>query len=73
MRRDVINVFYKYVSILAVLAVFFGFGLLILVWLTSCSLSVTTLHTQGRASDVVDEAQTITPESNATVNVPLTK
>lgn len=38
---------------------------------TGCTISVTTLHTQGTASDVVDEQQTSTPTVNASAEIPL--
>lgn len=64
---------YRYGSIIALISVFILFFLLCLFCFASCTLSVTTLHTQGSASDVVDEGQTISPKTTATVDVPLTK
>lgn len=40
---------------------------------SGCTISVTTLHTQGTASDVVDENQTSTPTVNASAEIPLVK
>lgn len=40
---------------------------------TDRTISVTTLHTQGTASDVVDEQQTSTPTVNASAEIPLMK
>lgn len=37
---------------------------------SACTISVTTLHTQGVASDVVDEQQSATPQVDADVTVP---
>ncbi len=38
---------------------------------TGCTLSVTTLHTQGQASDVVDETQAPNTQVNPNVEVPV--
>lgn len=35
--------------------------------LCSCSYSITMVHTQGEASDVVDETSTNTPSTSLTV------
>jgi hypothetical protein len=39
--------------------------------MSSCTLSVTTLHTQGTASDVVDENQAPNTQVNPNVSVPI--
>lgn len=39
---------------------------------TSCTISVTTLHTQGQAEDVVDETMNPSNQVNPNVNVPIT-
>lgn len=36
----------------------------------ACTLSVTCVHTQGSASDVVDETQSPTSEVNASATIP---
>ena len=38
---------------------------------SSCTLSVTTLHTQGTASDVVDENQAPNTQVNPNLNIPV--
>lgn len=38
--------------------------------LTSCTYSITMVHTEGQASDVVDETQTNTPDVKADVSIP---
>lgn len=39
--------------------------------LASCSYSINMVHTQGTASDVVDETQTPTADVDATANIPV--
>ena len=41
-----------------------------LVLLTSCTFSVNLVHTEGSASDVVDENQRADPDVNATLEIP---
>lgn len=43
----------------------------ILALLSSCTISVTTVHTQGQASDVVDEQQTPTNTVSPNFTVPM--
>lgn len=38
----------------------------------SCTYSVTLVHTEGTATDVVDETQSNTPNVSPDVNVPIT-
>lgn len=39
---------------------------------TSCTYSITMVHTEGQASDVVDETATNSPDIKPTVSVPAT-
>ncbi len=39
--------------------------------LTGCTYSITMVHTQGQATDVVDETQTAKPDVSPTVSVPV--
>ena len=43
----------------------------LLITLFSCTLSVTTIHTQGEAADIVDEQQTTTPQVSTAVHLPI--
>jgi hypothetical protein len=45
--------------------------ILIVLLCTSCTLSLTCVHTQGSASDVGDEVQSPTADVSATANVPV--
>jgi len=47
--------------------------LISLFFLSSCTYSITQVHTQGQASDVVDETATNTPDISPNLNIPLTK
>lgn len=38
--------------------------------LSSCTISVNLIHTNGSASDVIDSAQTTAPEVSAEANIP---
>lgn len=40
-------------------------------FLSSCTYSITMVHTQGQATDVVDEAQTAQPDVSPTVSLPV--
>lgn len=42
-----------------------------LLMLTSCTFSVNQIHTQGQATDTLDETQTSQPTVTPTVNIPL--
>lgn len=53
------------------LSLFVGFMLSILC-LTGCTYSITQVHTQGQASDVVDETATNTPSTSLTIPVSAT-
>jgi hypothetical protein len=46
------------------------YALLGLIFLSSCTLSVTTVHTQGKASDVVKESQTEDPDIKPVFSIP---
>ncbi len=39
--------------------------------LTSCTYSVNLAHTEGSASDLIDEQQTATPDISPTVTIPI--
>ena len=39
--------------------------------LSSCTISVNLVHTEGRASDVVDETDTVSPEIDTNLTVPV--
>lgn len=39
--------------------------------LTSCTYSVTLIHTEGEASDVVDEAAVVSPDIRTSMELPL--
>lgn len=52
---------YLFISVLVI-------TLAALLFLTSCTYSITQVHTQGQASDVVDETATNTPST--TVKIP---
>lgn len=42
---------------------------LMLVLLTSCTYSITMVHTEGQATDVVDETATNTPSTSVSIPV----
>ena len=42
-----------------------------LLFLTSCTYSVTLVHTSGLASDVIDETSTPSTSVSPTINVPV--
>jgi hypothetical protein len=44
--------------------------LLILLFLTSCTYTITLVHTEGQATDVVDDTNTPTATVTPTVNIP---
>jgi|HubBroStandDraft_4_1064222.scaffolds.fasta_scaffold11096_8 hypothetical protein len=46
--------------------------LLSLYFLTSCTYNVSMAHTEGSASDVIDDTQSNTPDISPTITVPLT-
>jgi hypothetical protein len=46
--------------------------LLLPIILTGCTYSVTLAHTEGTASDLIDEEQTTSPDVRPTVTLPLT-
>ena len=48
------------------------FILSILALLSSCTYSITMVHTEGQASDVVDEQQTPSTSVTPTVSIPAT-
>lgn len=42
-------------------------ALIALISFTGCTFSLTIVHTEGTASDVVDETSAVTPSTNITV------
>lgn len=46
--------------------------LLLLMMLASCTYSITMVHTEGEATDVVDETATNTPSTSVSATLPLT-
>lgn len=46
-------------------------ALVIFLVMSSCTLSITTVHTQGKASNVVDEEQTTDPDIKPNIDIPL--
>ena len=46
--------------------------LIILFFLCACTYSINMVHTQGSASDVVDETQSAEPDVKADVSIPAT-
>lgn len=50
---------------------FIVIGIPVIVLLSACTLSVTTIHTQGSASDVVDEQQSADPAVDADLSLTL--
>ncbi len=49
------------------------FNLLVISTLFSCTYSINMVHTQGKASDVVDEQQDASPTTDANLEIPLLK
>lgn len=47
--------------------------LLMALFMTSCTYNVSMVHTEGQASDVIDETSANTPTVSPTVSIPLTK
>lgn len=47
------------------------FKYLLFLTLTSCTYSITMVHTQGQATDVVDETSSATPTTSVSVPVNL--
>lgn len=45
---------------------------ILLCFTTSCTFNVSMAHTEGAASDVIDDTATNTPNVSPTVNIPLT-
>ena len=52
----------------------FSFFMLGMVCLTGCTYSITMVHTEGTATDVVDETATNTPSTSVTptISIPAT-
>ncbi len=48
------------------------FTIMLMFFLTGCTYSITQVHTQGTATDVVDEDQKADPVVSTSVTVPLT-
>jgi len=59
MPKRAISIFLSYIFML-------GF-------LTSCTYSVSVVHTEGTASDVIDETQKSDPNINPNISIPLLK
>lgn len=49
------------------LSVFLTFSLI----LCSCTYSINQIHTDGTASDVLDETQSATPDISPTITIPM--
>jgi hypothetical protein len=49
--------------------VLFILALLLISMLTSCTITQTLVHTEGTASDVVDETETTSPDVRPTTNL----
>ena len=47
-------------------------GILALLLLSSCTLAINVIHSQGVASDIVDETNTPTADVNANLELPVT-
>jgi hypothetical protein len=54
----------RYIVVLSIFTV-------LMVLMSSCTYSITQVHTEGSASDVVDEQQTPTANTTATATVPV--
>ena len=59
------KVFYYLIVLPIAIALFF-------ILFFSCTLSVTTLHTQGKADDVIHEQQASAPNIHPDISIPLT-
>jgi flagellar basal body-associated protein FliL len=59
----------KVASIMLLLMLVLGLMMGALLYFTSCTYSITQVHTEGAASDVVDETQS--PSPNTSLNIPL--
>ncbi len=46
-------------------------SIFVLLFMNSCNQTVTMVHTQGEAADVVDDTQTNAPDISPTVTVPV--
>lgn len=55
----------KYYSFIVLLGV-------VITFLTSCTYSITMVHTQGTATDVVDETQRADPDVKTDLSIPAT-
>ncbi len=42
-----------------------------MILLGSCTYSVSVMHTEGQASDMIDENQTASPDVSPTLNIPV--
>ena len=54
-------------KVMYVLIAIFAITLAALLFLTSCTYSITQVQTRGSASDVVDETATNTPSTSVTI------
>jgi hypothetical protein len=59
-------------NVVAVAIIFVMFVIMGILLLTSCTYSITMVHTEGSATDVVDETATNSPSTEATIPVSLT-
>lgn len=64
------DLYYKIKPVLTDCIFLILFMMLFYIFFTGCTISVTTLHTQGTASDVVDENQAASPEVDAKAEIP---
>ena len=58
-KRGIINMNLKHLFISSAL----------LLNLSSCNYSITLIHTEGQASDIVDDTDTITPSTNLSIPI----
>lgn len=42
---------------------------MMMILMTGCTASITLIHTEGTATDVVDETATVTPNTSVTVPI----
>lgn len=66
------NEMIKILKVLAFIITGVVIGVLASLTFTSCTISVNTLHTQGEASDVIDETQSPSQQVNPELNIPVT-
>jgi len=49
----------------------FLFLIMVCCFLTSCTYNISMAHTEGTASDVIDDTQSNTPDVSPTITVPI--